>query len=278
MAFLLRALCLIAVFGVAVAPQVSAQCLLMGEYECTPDPAYSCAFEMVDFSVSTLIFEDLGGGQISVTASPGPLPALLGSIDCGTLTFTAIGTVGGTCLETYTLTGEILSATEWSGSFTAAFTGSCLDCTLQSWSLEATASFCLQMGEYESSSAPAYSCAFGIVDFSASTWIFVDLGGDQISVTASPGPLPVLLCSIDCGTLTFTAIGTVGGTCLETYTLTGEVLSATEWSGSFTAAFAGDCLDCTLQSWPVEAFGDTAIPEADRPVTWSTIKALYRGM
>ena len=272
-----RALCLAAVLGAALTPVASAQCLLMGEYECSPAPAYSCAFGIVDWSVSTFTFEDLGGGQISISVSPGPLPVLLGSIDCSGLSFTAVGTVGGTCVETYTLAGEILSGTEWSGTFTASYTGDCLDCTLQSWSLEAVSSRCLREGEYASDPNLSYSCAFDIVDFSVSSWLFTELGGGQVSVTASPGPLPVLVGTLDCQTLAFTAAGTVGGMCVETYTLTGVFQSETDWTGDFAASFSGDCFDCTLQSWHVDSGVHTSVSEEERPVSWGAVKALYRG-
>lgn len=273
----LRILCLVAVFGTALAPAVAGQCLLMGEYESSPAPAYSCAFGIVDWSVSTWIFEDLGGGQISITASPGPLPVLVGDIDCSGLSFTAVGTVEGTCTETYALSGEILSGTEWAGTFTASYAGDCYDCALQSWSLAAVSSRCLREGEYDSDPDLSYSCAFGLVDFSVSSWLFTELGGGQISVTASPGPLPLLEGTLDCQTLAFTVVGSVGGTCVETYTLTGDFHSETDWTGDFSASFSGDCLDCTLQSWHLDSAVHTSVPDGDWPASWGAVKALYRG-
>lgn len=277
MSMTLRAFCLVAVLVTAVVPVVSAQCILMGEYACSPVPSYSCAFGIVNWSVSSWILEDLGGGQISVTASPGPLPVLVGSLDCGGLTFTAVGTVGGTCVETYTLSGEIVSGTEWTGTFTASYTGDCYDCALQSWSLEAVSLRCLREGEYESDPDLSYSCAFGIVDFSISSWLFTELGGGQISATASLGPLPVLEGTLDCETLAFTVVGTVDGTCVETYTLSGEFQSETDWTGDFSASFTGDCLDCALQSWHVDSGMHTGMPGEDSPASWGTVKAMYRG-
>ena len=273
----LRTLCLAVVIGAVLAPVASAQCLRMGEYECSPALSYVCAFGAVDFSVSEWHFADLGGGQISVTASPGPLPVLLGSIDCGGLSFTAVGTVGGTCQETYTLTGEILSGSQWSGTFTAAYDGSCLDCTLQSWPVDAVSLRCFEVGEYGSSPAISYSCASGALSFVVSEWHLADLGSGQISVTASPGPLPLLEGTYDCTALTFTAVGTVGGACVETYTLTGEFLSETDWVGDFTAAFTGSCFDCTFQLWHIDSSVHTAVPEHDWPASWGAIKAIHRG-
>jgi len=273
----LRTLLLVTVLVAAGVSDVPAQCLLMGEYESSPAPAYSCAFGVVDWSVSSWTFEDLGGGQISVTAVPGPLPVLLGSIDCSGLSFTAVGTVGGTCVETYTLTGQLDSGTEWSGTFTASYVGSCFDCTQQSWPVEGTAVRCLREGEYDSTPDLSYACAFNIVDFSVTTWVFTDLGGGQISVTPSPGPLPDLAGTLDCETHVFSVVGTEGGTCTETYTLTGEFHAVTSWTGDFTASFSGDCYDCTLQSWHLDSSVHTAVPEDGYQASWGTIKALYRG-
>jgi len=277
MVSILRTLFLIGVMVAALASAAPAQCLLMGEYDCSPIPAYSCAFGFVDWSVSAWVFEDLGAGQISVTAVPGPLPTLLGTIDCGDLSFTVVGTVGGECIETYSLTGQLNSGTEWAGTFTASYSGSCFDCTQQSWFLDGTSTQCLREGEYDSEPDLSYSCAFDIVDFSVSSWLFTDLGGGQISVAALPGVLPLLEGTLDCETQGFTVIGTVGGACTETYTLTGEFQSETDWVGDFSASYAGDCLDCTLQSWHLDSAGHTAVSEQDWPVSWGEVKALYRG-
>jgi hypothetical protein len=136
MTSLLRVLCALAILGAVVAPQASAQCLISGYYESVPTLQYSCAFGIIDWAVSTWIVEDLGNGEISVTPGPGPLPVLLGTIDCEALQFTATGTVGGTCGETYTLSGVILSEVEWSGWFSADYAGiNCFDCTYQFWSI-----------------------------------------------------------------------------------------------------------------------------------------------
>jgi len=276
MASALRTLLVVAVLVALGISDVPAQCLLMGEHECSPAPAYSCAFGVVDWSVSSWIFEDLGGGQISVTAVPGPLPVLLGSINCSELSFTAVGTVGGTCVETYTLAGQLTSGTEWSGTFTASYVGECLDCTGQSWPVNGTSARCLREGEYDSAPDLSYACALNVVDFSVTSWIFTELGGGQISVTASPGTLPELEGTLDCETQVFSVEGTVGGTCTETYTLTGEFHTATYWTGDFTASFSGDCYDCTLQSWHLDPSVHTAVPEAEHPASWGTVKGLYR--
>ena len=273
----LRALLVVVALVTIWVPYASAYCLWTGEYEGSSTPAYSCAYGVVDWSASAWVFEDLGNGQISVTVSPGPLPVLLGSIDCDALTFTATASVHGTCHETYTLTGTILSVTQWSGTFSAAFVGDCADCTLQSWPVNGTHSGCLEPGEYESSPTLAYSCMFGMVNWSVSSWHFQDQGNGSVSVTASPGPLPVLMGSIDCATLTFTATGDVAGACYQVYTLTGDVPFQTAWTGTFTAEYLGGgyCSDCTTQSWPVELSASTGIAESALPTSWGTIKALY---
>ncbi len=135
---------------------------------------------------------------------------------------------------------------------------------------------CLMQGWYEAVPVLHYSCAYGLIDWTVSAWLIEDLGNGEISVTPSAGSLPVLLGTIDCEAMQFTATGTVSGACSETYTLAGVILSETEWNGWFSADYDGFCFDCTFQFWPIAGGSDTGLPEGRRPSTWSTIKGLYR--
>ena len=135
---------------------------------------------------------------------------------------------------------------------------------------------CLRMGEHECIPPLHFSCAFGLIDWSISSWRFEEQGGDSLAVTASPGPLPVLLGSVDCDALTFSVTATVPGSCTETYTLFGVITSETEWSGVFEALFSGDCMDCVDQLWLVGPDELTSVQQDDGAISWGTIKVLYR--
>ncbi|HKW13519.1 MAG TPA: FlgD immunoglobulin-like domain containing protein [Candidatus Krumholzibacteria bacterium] len=115
---------------------------------------------------------------------------------------------------------------------------------------------CLQNGDYTLTPAPSYSCKFGTINFSVQS-CGVAIGGNQITVTPSPGPVTTLLGTIDCQTGVFSATATIPGGCAQTYTLTGQVQSTGSWTGTFQAQFlGGQCsvagMDaCTNHSFPV---------------------------
>lgn len=118
---------------------------------------------------------------------------------------------------------------------------------------QALAQNCAQFGTYTSSPEISYTCAFGLVAYSYSAWVFTDLGSGNIRVTGSPsGSIPVLAGTLDCGDSTFTASITIVGSCTETYTLLGKFNSDTSWYGTFRAQFTGTgCLDCVTHTDPV---------------------------
>jgi hypothetical protein len=105
----------------------------MGSFQCGPPLSFSCAFGEIDWQVVDWVFEDLGYGQIGVTAYPGPLPYMVGELNCDTMMFEVIGEGFGDCLQGYVLSGYVLSPGLWTGTFSAGFTGICYDCTNQSW-------------------------------------------------------------------------------------------------------------------------------------------------
>jgi hypothetical protein len=114
---------------------------------------------------------------------------------------------------------------------------------------------CLLPGGYTSTPALSYTCAFGIVHFDIQRWD-IAITGNVIKIDVFPGasgfgyPNP-LTGTIDCQTGAFTATRVWPGTCTETYTLTGQVQSIGSWTGTFRAAFTGNCLDCSTQNYPV---------------------------
>ena len=107
-----------------------------GDYTLDRTVSYSCAYGFFGFSFSSLHFSDTGA-TLDVTGGHTPMEgssATDGHIDVS-------GEVLGGCNEYYTLTGDFTSETEWTGEFRVTFasgTGSCYDCTSQSWTVTGT--------------------------------------------------------------------------------------------------------------------------------------------
>ncbi|MFO0713573.1 MAG: putative metal-binding motif-containing protein [Sandaracinus sp.] len=108
-----------------------------GTYSITPGVAYMCADSgwlgyLVDFSFSSVGFAD-DGSTMTVTgtglpcAPTGPSPR-----SSPTRAFNLACTASGSCNETYRFAGMFTSDNAWTATFTASYSGSCLDCTMQS--------------------------------------------------------------------------------------------------------------------------------------------------
>lgn len=112
-----------------------------GSYGLTPAITYTCAMGVVSFTINTMAFSDTGT-KLTVIATPnGP------GGGCNVLTgdtaydgsFTATCTYPGACNEIYTLTATFApGGNTWSGTFTATYVGSCINCTNQSWPVTGT--------------------------------------------------------------------------------------------------------------------------------------------
>ena len=133
MVLLLRVLLLVVLLSALAPAHGLAQCLLMGGYQSYPPVSFSCAFGEIEWQVVDWLFEDLGYGQIGVIAYPGPLPYMVGELNCDTMTFEVFGEVFGGCLQGYMLSGYVLAPGTWTGTFTAGFAGMCYDCVNQDW-------------------------------------------------------------------------------------------------------------------------------------------------
>lgn len=112
----------------APAPALS-QCLLAGTYDSTPPVDYTCCMSIIDYDVSQWVIT-FNGTQMTVRPQPrGTLPAtLIGTINCQNGTFSVSAFISGGCSETYTLQGQVQSASSWSGTLTAQYTGPDCDC------------------------------------------------------------------------------------------------------------------------------------------------------
>ena len=106
---------------------------LAGTYTLDSTIAYTCASGLVDVAVTKFTFAP-AGMMISATSDDPGAPqqpcAMLGPTPAGAV-FDVTCTLPGVCNETYRLTGSIVDSKHWTGTFTATFSGTCLDCTLQ---------------------------------------------------------------------------------------------------------------------------------------------------
>jgi hypothetical protein len=106
-------------------------------------------------------------------------------------------------------------------------------------------------GLWVNAQSVSYTCAFGLVNFNIQSWTIVL---DQDALTVLGGPVTMNGPPVGCELGNeFTVSGTVPGTCVETYTLSGAFLDADHFEGTFVADFEGDCVDCVDQMFDVSA-------------------------
>jgi hypothetical protein len=102
-----------------------------GTYVTSPAPTYTCAFGLVAFSIGTFTFSD-SGSVLVVTGAP---CSMTGTSARASRTFDVSCTLPGSCDEIYRLQGSFTTDDQWTGTFSATFVGSCVDCTNQTWSI-----------------------------------------------------------------------------------------------------------------------------------------------
>lgn len=105
-----------------------------GAYSISPSPTKNCAFGLVSFSLSTLVFSS-SGSVLTVSGAP----CVMTSTAASGGTFTVDCMLPGSCDETYSLTGTFTGPHTWTGTFAADFTphgaGACFDCSDQAWTV-----------------------------------------------------------------------------------------------------------------------------------------------
>jgi hypothetical protein len=120
----------------AVAPVTSVN----GSYDIPAPIQYSCAIGLVTIDFDTFTFAD-DMSSLTVTSDDAGAPAqpcaMVGPSAEETGIINVTCTLPGGCDEIYTLTGTFTDANNWSGTFTADFVGSCINCTNQSFPVAA---------------------------------------------------------------------------------------------------------------------------------------------
>ncbi len=111
----------------------------------------------------------------------------------------------------------------------------------------------------------SYSCGFGLISFTYTSWTFTLIGGSVLRITGGPSPVPgQLLGALYCSDSTFSAATALAGGCTEAYSLQGRFTSDTSWVGTFSATYTGSgCFDCTNQVFPISGYTPRVTSIAD---------------
>ena len=115
---------------------------------------------------------------------------------------------------------------------------------------------CDPSGTWINAASAVYSCAFGFVDFNITQWTFSQSGSTlSVDSPALPGIGPMTGPAADCTSgRSFTVTKVIAAGCTETYTLTGTFNSANQFTGTFTAQYAGgNCFDCMTHVFNITA-------------------------
>lgn len=117
---------------------------------------------------------------------------------------------------------------------------------------------CDPSGTWVNAVAPAYSCAFGIINFNIPQWTFSQSGTNlSVSGTGLGFTMTGPVASCEAGNSFTVSKFLAGSSCNETYTLSGTFNSANQFSGTFTAGYTqsspNGCFDCTTQTFNITA-------------------------
>ena len=121
--------------------EIDENCSYTGTWLFDQNISYQCAYfiylYLVDINFNGVYIADY---DPSITLSPSNGSSQPGTVN-GTFTsdstFSSSTTLTGSCNETYSFTGEFADSETMEGVFQASFTGSCYDCSNQSWSFTA---------------------------------------------------------------------------------------------------------------------------------------------
>ena len=98
--------------------------------------SHTCAFGLVNINFSQVLITDSYPTIVVAEASSQP-GTMAGSFTSAT-DWSATNSITGSCTEDYTMTGTFTDANTFTGTFEADFTGGCLGCSYQSWSVTGT--------------------------------------------------------------------------------------------------------------------------------------------
>jgi len=106
-----------------------------GTWILDPTIDYYCASGLVDMSFSSVDITDQGS---TLSVDTGSSPGVLTGDFSSRPDFSVTNTLPGGCTETYTLSGSFTDINTFTGTFEADYSGSCLDCSNQIFSVTGT--------------------------------------------------------------------------------------------------------------------------------------------
>ena len=104
-------------------------------------------------------------------------------------------------------------------------------------------------GTWELDTSISYSCAYGLVTYNFDQLVVTDL--NPTIKFAGGGTQPGTMVGSITGSADFDADNQLPGSCTETYSVVGQFTSYNSFDATFTATYAGRCIDCTNQSYVI---------------------------
>lgn len=104
-------------------------------------------------------------------------------------------------------------------------------------------------GTWELDTSISYSCAYGLVTYNFDQLVVTDL--NPTIKFAGGGTQPGTMVGSITGSADFDADNQLPGSCTETYSIVGQFTSYNTFDATFTATYAGRCIDCTNQSYVI---------------------------
>ena len=104
-------------------------------------------------------------------------------------------------------------------------------------------------GTWELDTSISYSCAYGLVTYNFDQLVVTDL--NPTIKFAGGGTQPGTMVGSITGSADFDADNQLPGSCTETYSVVGQYTSYNSFDATFTATYAGRCIDCTNQSYVI---------------------------
>lgn len=210
------------------------------ENDSDPDPGDGLRILAVTQpSRGTAVIDFIGPDLDTITYTPN---AGSGGVD--TFLYSVTDGNGGSDIATVTIDSSVMFLDGFESGDVSAWSG--------------TQGLCDPNGSYTVSGAPIqYSCCFGLVDLTITSFTFASDGAEISSAPSNP----VLLTGAPttCPAGAFSNSGVLPGSCAETYALVGGFTGPDDWSGTYSMTFSGpdcSCLDldpCLDQTFTIDA-------------------------
>jgi hypothetical protein len=175
--------------------------------------------------LGTAVVNVVGPGLDTVTYIPGDGP---GGID--TFQYSVTDGKGGSAIATVTVDRTFIFYCGFESGETSAWSAATSSCDPDdTYTLTSPASI-------------QYSCCLGLVDIDIDQFMFA---ADATQISSAPSdPVPLLGAASSCPGGAFSNLGSIPGSCTETYALDGSFIGTNTWTGTYTITFTGPDCDC----------------------------------